>query len=271
MRPILKRVTQYAQAMGLDMIQADYEDPGQIELNFAYGPCVDTADRLTTYRQICKQVAKEFGVVATFMPKPVPGIMANGCHHHLSLWREDESAFENVPGEGPSELFRWAIGGLLAHTRGLIAVVAPTANSFARYWDVGQYAPTAPVWGIDDRQGIVRVLGNRMEFRAPDASCNPYLTHTVLLAAMRDGIVNRIDPGDPNPKETVVDPADARFPLMPRTLGEALEALGEDDVVRSALTSELYDTFLAIKQDEWERRCGAVTEWDREMYMDYLP
>jgi glutamine synthetase len=271
MRPILKRVTHYGQAMGLDMIQADYEDPGQIELNFSYGMCVDTADRLTTYRQICKQVAKEFGVVATFMPKPVPGIMANGCHHHLSLWRDDEAVFENTPGSGPNEIFRHAIGGLLAHTRGLIAVVAPTVNSFARYWDVGQYAPTAPVWGVDDRQGIVRVLGNRMEFRAPDASCNPYLTHAVLIAAMRDGIANRIDPGDPNPKEHVVDPSEARFPLMPTTLGEALEALAEDDVVRTALTDELYDTFVAIKRDEWERVCGAVTEWHRDMYMDYLP
>lgn len=271
MRPILKRVTEYAQAMGLDMIQADYEDPGQIELNFSHGDCVDTADRLTTYRQICKQVAKEFGVVATFMPKPVPGIMANGCHHHLSLWRGDEPAFEHVPGQGPGELFRWAIGGILAHTRGMIAVVAPTVNSYARYWDVGQYAPTAPVWGIDDRQGIVRVLGTRMEYRAPDASCNPYLTHTVLLAAMRDGIANRIDPGDPNPKEHVVDPSEARFPLMPTTLGEALDALAEDEVVRSAMTSEIYDTFAAIKRDEWERTCGAVTEWHREMYLDYLP
>jgi glutamine synthetase len=144
-------------------------------------------------------------------------------------------------------------------------------NSYARYWDVGQYAPTAPVWGIDDRQGIVRVLGARMEFRAPDASCNPSLTHAVLLAAMRDGIRNGIDPGPPNPKEHVVDPSEARFPLMPRTLGEALEALEEDEVVRSALTDEIYDTFMAIKRDEWERNCGAVTEWDRDMYLDYLP
>ena len=93
MRPILKRVTRYGQEMGLDMIQADYEDPGQVEMNFLFGPCVETADRLTTFRQICMQVAKEFGVLATFMPKPVPGIMANGCHHHLSLWRGEEPGF----------------------------------------------------------------------------------------------------------------------------------------------------------------------------------
>ncbi|MEA2180525.1 MAG: glutamine synthetase [Solirubrobacteraceae bacterium] len=271
MRPILKRVTRYGQAMGLDMIQADYEDPGQIEMNFAFGDCLTTADRLTTYRQICMQVAKEFGVLATFMPKPVPGIMANGCHHHLSLWRGDEPAFADPRGTGINDLARRAIGGLLDHARGMSAIVAPTVNSYARYWDVGQYAPSAPVWGNDDRQCIVRVLGNRMEYRAPDASCNPYLTHAVLLAAMRDGIAREIDPGPPNPAETVVDPADARFPLLPRTLGEALDALAEDPVVRAALPGEIHDTFVAIKQDEWHRACGAVTEWHREMYLDHIP
>jgi glutamine synthetase len=205
------------------------------------------------------------------MPKPVPGIMANGCHHHLSLWRGDEAAFADPAGTGINDLARQAIGGLLTHARGMTAIVAPTVNSYARYWDVGQYAPTAPVWGHDDRQCIVRVLGSRMEFRAPDASCNPYLTHAVLLAAMRDGIERGLDPGPPNPKDAIVDPADARFPLLPRTLGESLEALAGSELVRSALTDDLYDTFVAIKQDEWQRSCGAVTEWDREMYLSYLP
>ncbi len=270
MRPILKRVTQYGQSMGLDMIQADYEDPGQVEMNFLYGPCVQTADRLTTFRQICMQVAKEFGVLATFMPKPVPGIMANGCHHHVSLWRGDEPAFEN-DGRNLNDVGRWAIGGILAHARGMTAVVAPTVNSYARYWDVGQFAPSVPVWGYDHRQCIVRVLGARIEFRAPDASCNPYLSHAVLLAAIRDGIAHRIEPGDPHEADAFPDPAQARFPLLPGTLGEALDALDEDEVVRGALPGELYDTFVSIKRDEWHRACGAVTEWHRETYLNHIP
>jgi glutamine synthetase len=270
MRPILKRVTRYGQDLGLDMIQADYEDPGQIEMNFLFGPCVETADRLTTFRQICMQVAKEFGVFATFMPKPVPGIMANGCHHHVSLWRGDEPAFAN-DGRNINDVGRWAIGGILAHARGMTAIVAPTVNSFARYWDVGQFAPSVPVWGYDHRQCIVRVLGARMEFRAPDACCNPYMTHAVLLAAMRDGIANRIDPGDPHEADDFPAPEEARFPLLPRTLGEALDAFEEDEVVRGALPGDLLDTFMAIKRDEWHRACGAVTEWDRETYLRYLP
>ncbi len=273
-RPILKLVTRYAQEMGLDMIQADYEDPGQIEMNFSFGPCLDTADRLVTYRQICVQVAKELGVVATFMPKPVAHIMANGCHHHLSLWRGDEAVFAAAEG-GLNDMGRWAMGGLLAHARGMSAVVASTVNSYARFWDVGRFAPTTPVWGHDNRLGIVRVLGSRLEYRAPDACCNPYMTHAVMLAAMADGIRNRIDPGPAVPVDA--DPAalerfaDDRFALLPRTLGEAIEAFEQDDVVCGALPGDLSETFLAVKRDEWQRSCGAITDWQRDTYLAYLP
>lgn len=270
-RPILKRVTEYGQALGLDMIQADYEDPGQVEMNFAHDTCVETADRLTTYRQICMQVAKEFGVIATFMPKPVPGIMANGCHHHLSLWRDDEPAMMDPGSTELNDLGRWALGGLLQHARGMSAIVAPTVNSYARYWDVGLYAPTVPVWGYDDRACILRVLGPRAEYRAPDASCNPYLTHAVILAAIRDGITNKIDPGPAHVQEAPVGPEDSLFPLLPRTLGEALEAYEEDEVIKGALPEDVRSTFMEIKQDEWQRACGVVTEWHRDMYLNYLP
>jgi glutamine synthetase len=271
-RPIMKRVTHYGQAMGLDMIQADYEDPGQIEMNFSFGDALETADRLVTYRQICIQVAREFGVLATFMPKPVPSIMANGCHHHLSLWRGEEAAFADPDGPGINELGRHAAAGLLTHARGLSAVCAPTVNSYARYWDAGLFAPTVPIWGYDNRLCVVRVLGNRLEYRAPDASCNPYMTHAALLSAMRDGIVNRLDPGAPAALDAgPPSEQDALFPLLPRTLGEAIEAFEADEVVRATFPGELHDTFVALKQDEWRRSCGAVTDWQRDMYLNYLP
>jgi glutamine synthetase len=271
-RPILKQVTKYGQALGLDMIQADYEDPGQIEMNFMFGNALQTADRLVTYRQICMQVAKEFGVLATFMPKPVPGIMANGCHHHLSLWAGERSAFADEGSSDLNDLGRHAAGGLLAHARGSSAICAPTVNSYARYWDAGLFAPSIPVWGYDNRLGIVRVLGSRLEYRAPDACCNPYLTHAVLIAALRDGIENEIDPGPPlGGSDQTPTVEDARFALLPSTLGEALDALAEDDVVRAALPAEIFDTFMQMKRDEWARSCSAVTDWARDMYLNYLP
>ncbi len=271
MREILKRVTRYGQELDLDMIQADYEDPGQIEMNFMFGPCVATADRLTTYRQICLQVARELDVFATFMPKPIAGIMGNGCHHHLSLWRGDEPAFGEGGPEGLNQLGRFAVGGLLRHARAMSAICAPTVNSYCRYWDPGQFAPTIPVWGVDNRQCIIRVLGNRAEYRPPDSSCNPYLTHAVMLAAIRDGIENEIDPGPRYVAETAPTGDDSAFEPLPRTLGEALEALAADDVIRGALPGDLYDTFFALKQDEWFRSCGAITDWQMDTYLRYLP
>jgi glutamine synthetase len=270
MRGVLKQVTKYGQALGLDMIQADYEDPGQMEMNFGFGPALATADRLVTYRQICIQVAHEFGMLATFMPKPVPGIMANGCHHHVSLWDRDEPAFAG-PAGGLRDIGYHAIGGLLAHSRGMTAVVAPTVNSYARFWDVGQFAPTAPTWGHENRQCLVRVLRGRIEYRAPDASCNPYLSHAVLAATLRDGIEKRIAPGPELGSEEAADAAAPSFGELPTTLGEALEALHDDPVVCSAMTDELLRTFTELKTDEWHRACGAVTDWHREMYLHYVP
>ena len=271
MRPVIKQVTRYAQALGLDMIQADYEDPGQIEMNFAFGPALSTADRLVTYRQICIQVAKEFGMLATFMPKPVPGIMANGCHHHVSLWDDDRAAIVVDHGE-LNECGRHATAGLLTHARGMTAIVAPTVNSYARFWEVGLFAPSSPTWGFDNRQGMVRALPGRLEYRTPDAACNPYLSHAVIAVAIRDGIKNRLSPGPALSGDTVASEDEAEsFAELPKTLGEALDALQQDAVVCSAMSDELLQTFIELKIDEWHRACGAVTDWDRDMYLRYIP
>jgi glutamine synthetase len=268
MRPVIKQVTRYGQAMGLDMIQADYEDPGQIEMNFGFGAALATADRLTTYRQICIQVAKEFGMLATFMPKPFTGVMANGCHHHLSLWKDDQCLYEGSDGK-LNQLGRRSIAGIVTHARGMSALVAPTVNSYARYWDVGMFAPSLPTWGLENRQCMVRVLGTRLEYRAPDAACNPYLTHAAIVAAMRHGLEAELSPGP----EFVADRAAPECPFdpIPRTLGEALDALRADRVVCDALGPELLETFLDAKTDEWHRACGAVTDFDRAMYLNYIP
>src|SRR4029077_367871 len=123
MRPIVKRVITYAREFGLTMIEGDYEDNGQVELNFQYDNCELTCDRLITYRQICAQVADEFGVTATFMPKPSETAMANGCHHNLSLWSGGENVFID-PGNPQihvTEVARHAVGGLLSNSRSMLA------------------------------------------------------------------------------------------------------------------------------------------------------
>lgn len=273
-RGIFQRVIRYATAMGLDMIEGDYEDNGQLELNWMFDRAELTADRLVTYRQICVQVATELGVKATFMPKPFAGIMGNGCHHNLSLWRDGQNVFAQAGRRElhVTEVARHAIGGILKHAAGSMAVMGSTVNSYKRFWDAGLFAPAQANWGLDNKTCTVRVSANgRLEFKLPDASVNPYLSHTLLLAAIEDGLENATDPGQPQASSSYEGEHGALFEPLPMTLGDALAAFERDDVVAGALPPELTELYLEYKRDEWARYCGAITEWEREMYLDWIP
>ena len=262
MRPIYKSLMRYAQEMGLDMIEGDYEDPGQLELNWNFDRAELTADRLITYRLICRQVAREHGVTASFMPKPATGSMGSGCHHNLSLWRGDQNVFAE-PGRTEMHLTdtgRQALAGLLTNAAASMVVMGQTVNSYKRYWDQGQFAPTKIDWGMDDKTCTVRLPANgRLEYKLPDASVNPYLSHTLLLAAMRDGLENQLSLEG------------GTFAPLPLTLGEAVNAFSEGKVMRGALPEEMADLLVQLKADEWARFCGAVTDWEHDMYAQAIP
>ncbi|GLZ07178.1 glutamine synthetase [Actinomadura sp. NBRC 104412] len=273
MRPIFQRVIRYAQALGLDMIEGDYEDPGQLELNWMFDDACVTADRLVTYRQICKQVAREMGVTASFMPKPAAGVMGNGCHHNLSLWRGDRNILADP---GVTELHlteegRHALGGVLSHAAGMMALMGPTVNSYKRYWDAGQFAPSQINWGMDNKTCTVRLSANgRLECKLPDASVNPYLSHAAVIAAMKDGLDHAIDPGPPQAGSSY-EATPSKFEPLPLTLRDALDAFAADAVVRGAFPEAMSALYLELKSDEWARFCGAITDWEREMYTEHLP
>ena len=273
-RPIVKKVMEYAQALGLDMIEGDYEDEFQVELNFMYDHADLTADRLVTYRQVCKQVARELGIEASFMPKPATGMMGNGCHHNFSLWRDDVNVLEE-PGVSElhlSEEGKHALGGLLSHSAGAMLVNGSTVNSYKRYWDSGQFAPSKINWGLDNKTCTVRLSANgRLEYKLPDAAVNPYLSHAVMIAACEDGLKNQTDPGEPTVGSSYESVQDARFPALPLTLGEAVTAFKEDKVVTEALGEELSNLLVDYHSDEWARFCGVVTDWERTMYWDDTP
>lgn len=273
-RPIVKKVIEYAQALGLDMVEGDYEDEFQVELNFMYDRADLTADRLTTYRQICKQVGRELGIQASFMPKPATGMMGNGCHHNFSLWRGDVNVLAE-PGVTElhlSDIGRHALGGLLAHSAGAMLVNGSTVNSYKRYWDAGQFAPSRINWGLDNKTCTVRLSAvGRLEYKLPDAAVNPYLSHAVILAACEDGMKNATDPGLPTQGSSYDAPVDGRFPALPLTLGEAIGAFRDDEVLNQALGPELSALLVDFHADEWARFCGHVTEWEREMYWNDTP
>ena len=233
-----------------------------------------TADRLVTYRQICKQVARELGIEASFMPKPATGMMGNGCHHNFSLWRDGVNVLADP---GVTELHltdvgKHALGGLLSHSAGAMLINGSTVNSYKRYWDAGQFAPSRINWGLDNKTCTVRLSAvGRLEYKLPDAAVNPYLSHAVILAACEDGLKNSTDPGAPTQGSSYDTPADVRFPALPLTLGEAIEAFRADGVLTEALGPVLSELLVDFHADEWARFCGYVTDWERTMYWDDLP
>ncbi|WP_031509423.1 glutamine synthetase family protein [Streptomyces megasporus] len=274
-RPIYQKVTSYAKALGFNMIEGDYEDPGQIELNWMFDHADLTADRLITYRQLCRQVGRELGIKPSFMPKPATGMMGNGCHHNLSLWRGDENVLEE-PGRRELHLTETglhALGGILTHAAASMAVMGPTVNSYKRYWDSGQFAPSQINWGKDNKTCTVRLSANgRLEFKLPDAMVNPYLSHAVLIAAISDGLENKIDPGPAQQGSSYSDtPGIPRFTPLPLNLGEALQVFNTDPVVKAAIGEETAELYYAYKWDEWARFCGVVTDWEHMMYSEDTP
>ena len=294
------RVTDYASAMGLDMIQGDHEDaPGQIELNFQYDDALRTSDRLTTYRQICARVAREFDLIAVFMSKPYMGMPANGCHHNISLWSGGESAPVSLvsgPAPGMDEVFsyatggtndfrdsnevwmpsatgQWALGGMLEHLDALVAIGASTVNSYRRLNDTGMWAPVGHSWGLQNRSCAIRVSSpDRFEFRCVDSMVIPYLLQSALLKAMDSGLRNKTDPGQPE-ERNFVDVINAGEPVkrIPTTLRDALDALALDDTVKSALPGDLYGIYDWYKRDEWNKFIWETSDWDVKTYLDCLP
>ena len=275
-QPIIHKVMEYAAGLGLDMIQGDHEDaPGQIELNFNFDRAERTADNLSTFRQICKQVGREMNVFPCFMPKPFMGVSANGCHHNISLWKGSTNVFmpEGKDVQLPSKIGLYAIGGILEHLPALTAVTASTINSYRRLWDTGFWAPVFSDWGFQNRTTALRVSApGRFEYRSVDSAVNPYLSMAVLIRAMWDGIERKLDPGPPEERNIYDALSEGKaVKKIPMTFGAALEALAADEVVKSALPGDMYRVFMHYKTDEWERYCATVTDWDLKEYLDVLP
>lgn len=301
LRPVYMKVIEYSRAMGLDMIQGDHEDaPGQIELNFTYDEALRTADRLSTYRQICAQVGREFDLIACFMTKPFMGVSASGCHHNLSLWRGGEdrvktigkaprAAMEGVftyrnGGENtfdpegadrqmPGVVGQHCIGGIVAHLDAMTAIGCSTVNSYRRLWDTGFWAPVFKDWGFQNRTTGLRISApGRFEFRSVDSMVNPYLMAAALLKACDDGISRKLPCGQPEERNIYAAmEAGKQVAKLPMTLGAALEALSKDEVIKASMPGDMYRLYHEYKTDEWERFNHNVSDWDVKTYLHALP
>lgn len=250
---------------------------GQHEIDFQYSDALRTADNAVTFRVAMKIIAQQNHLYATFLPKPLRGVSGSGMHVHQSLVFKatGRNAFAD-PGDphGLSKLARQFIAGQLAHARGMCAILAPLVNSYKRLI-AGYEAPVHISWGRINRSALIRVPransleSTRVEMRCPDPSCNPYLAFAVMLACGLDGIQNDL----PVPEATdenlyqVDEVARKRFPLLPRSLEEALAELEQDDVVRKALGPHILERFISAKRLEWQDFGMEVTNWELKRYL----
>ena len=263
--------------MGFEVEAAHHEVAhGQHEIDFRYADALRTADNITTFRFVVKYVAQQFGLVASFMPKPIFGQSGSGMHTHQSLFRGNENAFYDAAGQYElSETALHYIGGLLKHARACTAITNPLVNSYKRLL-TGYEAPANIAWSMRNRSPMLRIparrkIGTRVEHRAPDPSANPYLALAVMLAAGLDGIETRADYREPV-NENIWEMSHRerrrlRIDDLPHDLNEACDELEKDDVIRDALGPHVTRHFLAAKREEWREYMMQVTKWELDNYL----
>jgi len=280
---VRKEMVNDLEALGI-VVEASHHEVahGQHEIDFRYGPALETADNTVTFRFTLKAVAERHNLYATFMPKPIYGINGSGMHTHISLADvgTGRNLFHDSSDEyGLSPLAKHFIAGLLAHARGMSAILAPLVNSYKRLVP-GYEAPVYVSWARINRSALVRVPRTfagkpeaaRVELRCPDPSCNPYLAFAVMLAAGLDGVKRQLPV--PRPIEEDLyhfdDEMMAKHAIatLPGSLGEALEEMKRDEVVRDALGEHVYQWFLEAKQMEWDEYRKQVTPWELERYLE---
>jgi glutamine synthetase len=231
-------------------------------------------------------MAQERGLMATFMPKPFAHLTGNGCHLHMSLWKDGVNVFEADPADDPrglglSELAYQFIGGLKAHAKAYIAVTAPTVTSYKRLvvgapTSGATWAPAYVSYGYNNRTQMLRIPApGRIEDRTVDGSCNPYLAATVVLAAGLDGIERGLEPGEPNSlnlyETDEAQRAKLGIDVLPANLLDATRELERCQVLRAALgrarDEDYVDYFIACKRREWQQAHEQITQWELDRYL----
>ena len=272
-----RAIVDVLEQMGFEVEAAHHEVAnGQHEIDFRYADALTTADNIATFRFVVKYVAQTFGLVASFMPKPVYGQNGSGMHTHQSLFRGADNAFYDAKAQWQlSKVALHYIGGLLRHARGFCAITNPLVNSYKRLVP-GFEAPVNVAWSMHNRSPLIRVperrkTGTRVELRMPDPSANPYLALTVMLAAGLDGLETKADyrePVDTNIFEmSHREKRRLRIDDLPGDLNEACAELEKDKVVRDALGAHITANFLEAKRLEWREYISQVSRWELEEYL----
>jgi glutamine synthetase len=273
-----REIIETLEAMGFEIEASHHEvAEGQHEVNFKYADALTAADNTVTFKWVVRSIAAEYGLHATFMPKPVFGINGSGMHTNQSLFNLDGTNAFYDP-KGPLELSETAykyIAGICKNAAGFVAVTNPLVNSYKRLVP-GYEAPVYVAWSASNRSAMVRIpasrgLGTRTEVRCPDPTCNPYLAFAMMLNSGLDGIKNNLDaPAAVNKdifKMTAQEKVEAGIKSLPANLNEAIEALKVNPIAKEALGEHILEHYIENKEAEWDDYRTAVTDWELKKYL----
>jgi glutamine synthetase len=278
-----KRTVGYLESMGIPVEYVHHEvAPSQHEIDLRYTDALSMADNVMTYRLTVKEAAQEFGVYATFMPKPVAGVNGSGMHTHQSLFEGDRNAFFDATDEFHlAKTGKAYIAGILRHARELTLITNQWVNSYKRLVP-GYEAPVYICWARRNRSALVRVpmykpgkeAATRVEFRSPDPACNPYLAFTVMLAAGLAGVEGEYEL-PPEASNNIYEMSEderkaAGIESLPESLHEAIDAAEHSDLLREALGDHVIEYLVRNKREEWDEYKGYVTPYELERYLPIL-
>jgi glutamine synthetase len=284
--PWLDELVAAMNQLGWGVYSFDHEDgPGQFETDFDYAEVLTMADRLTFFKLMAKEIAQRHGLIATFMPKPFGDRTGSGAHYNMSLadLESGQNLFLSESGAAGtvSRLADQFIAGILRHAAAICAVIAPTVNSYKRLVAQGSmsgftWAPVFICYGNNNRTNMLRIPspGGRVECRAADISCNPYLGAAMILAAGLEGIREQLDPGPPNlvnaytlgPEQL----AERGIGMLPRTLAEAIDAFAADPLSKRVFGDAMFDAYVTYKRQEWESYHSYVSDWEQKRYLEFF-
>ena len=264
--------------MGFEIEASHHEvAPGQHEIDFKYADAVTTADNIQTFKLVVKTIARQHGLHATFMPKPLFGVNGNGMHANMSLFKDGENAFYDPSTETQlSETAMQFIAGIIKNAQSFTALTNPTVNSYKRLVP-GYEAPCYVAWSLKNRSPLIRIpakrkLSTRIEVRSVDPSANPYLAMAALLASGLDGVKNKMTPPAPIDRNIYVMDKEEReaagIPDLPASLKDALEVMKKSEVITNALGEHALSRFLEAKEIEWDMFRTQVHPWERDQYLN---
>ncbi|MDA3863393.1 MAG: type I glutamate--ammonia ligase [Deltaproteobacteria bacterium] len=270
-----RKIVEDLEKMGFEIEASHHEvASAQHEIDFKYVNALSAADKISTFRFLVRKTSLDHNLHATFMPKPIFGEAGSGMHTNQSLFQGNQNIFYGKNEKyGLSKTAMYYMGGLLKHAKAITAVTNPLVNSYKRLVP-GFEAPVTIAWAKQNRSPLIRVPGStgqstRIEMRNPDPACNPYLAIACMLAAGLDGIINKIDPGEPA-QENIFDLKNnsLQYEKLPANLEEAIEALEKSKLMKTVLGEHIFENYIRAKKSEWKKYSSQVHDWEIQKYLN---